>query len=38
MAQFAKLCFQDRNGNNLISGVTQLQKEGTHILLTGAND
>ncbi len=38
MAQLATLSFRDRQGNKLISTVTQLQKEGTHILLAGAND
>ena len=38
MAQLAKLCFQERSGTKIISGITQLSKEGTHILLEGAND
>lgn len=38
MAQFATLCFSDRDGTRFISAVTQGQKEGTHINLVGAND
>lgn len=36
--QYAILCFRDYQGNDLISGVSQLENEGTHINLDGAND
>lgn len=36
--QVATLCFRDYKGVDMMSGITQGQNEGTHILLNGAND